>query len=162
MNTSAPEPRHVAVEVLPPLPADAARPPVPASGPQVPPPPFAGLRTFYHPAAGVVILGLDWLIFGTEAALDFLTGFLAMPLLCSLAFFITFVVLYVIQTRWGGDKKGSAFGKAFLGAFLVAIPFPITGTLLGAAIIALSGLPRHPADAVKQFASKINTSALSK
>jgi hypothetical protein len=37
---------------------------------------------------------------------------------------------------------------------MVGLPFPITGTLLGAAILALSGLPHHPVDVVKKLASQ--------
>jgi len=141
--------KEVPVDVLPPVPHDAYPP---SSAPQstVPPTPFPGLRTFYHPASGVVILGLDWLVFGT----DLMTGFLALPLLCFLSFVISFPVLYVIQSKWARDTGGAAFGKAFLGAFLIAVPFPITGTLLGAAILALAGLPHHPMDAVKKLAGQ--------
>ena len=63
MSAGPNETQEVPVDVLPPIPKDAPLPP--------PPPvndssvPFAGLRTFYHPASGVVILGLDWLAFGT-------------------------------------------------------------------------------------------------
>jgi hypothetical protein len=147
MNAGAPQ--EVPVDVLPPVPHDAYSQP-PAVQSNVPPPPFAGLRTFYHPASGVVILGLDWLAFGT----DFLTGFLALPVLCILAFMVTFPVIYVIQLKWSKDTIGAALGKAFLGAFLVGLPFPITGTLLGAAILALAGLPGHPVDVVKKLAEQ--------
>jgi len=146
---SAGSPQEVPIDVLPPVPRDAQAMP-PATQSNVPPPPFAGLRTFYHPGSGVVILGLDWLTFGT----DFMTGFLALPLLCVLAFVVTFPIVYVIQLKWSRDTVGAAFGKAFLGAFLVALPFPITGTMLGAAILALAGLPHHPVDAVKKLASQ--------
>lgn len=144
------EPREVPVDVLPPLPKDAYS--TPSQAQPVPAAPFPGLRTFYHPASGVVILGLDWLVFGS----DMLTGFLALPVMCILAFLTSFPVIYAIQTKWAKDTMSGAFGKAFLGAFLVAVPFPITGTLLGAAILALSGLPHHPVDAVKRLASQVN------
>jgi len=146
---SAGSPQEVPVDVLPPIPHDAQAM-SPATQENVPPPPFAGLRTFYHPASGVVILGLDWLTFGS----DLMTGFLALPLLCILAFIVTFPIVYVIQLKWSRDTVGPALGKAFLGAFLVALPFPITGTMLGAAILALAGLPHHPVDAVKKLAKQ--------
>jgi hypothetical protein len=146
---SAGSSEEVPVDILPPLPKDAHSTPSTAQV-QVPPPPFANLRTFYHPASGVVILGLDWLTFGS----DLVTDFLALPLLCLLAFAVTFPVVYVIQLKWSKDTVGPALGKAFLGAFLVGLPFPITGTLLGAAILALAGLPHHPVDVVKKLASQ--------
>ena len=150
MNAGSPQ--EVPVDVLPPVPKDAQT--TPSSGQvQVPPPPFANLRTFYHPASGVVILGLDWLAFGSAM----LTDFLALPLLCVLAFVVTFPVVYVIQLKWSKDTVGAALGKAFLGAFLVGLPFPITGTMLGAAILALAGLPHHPVDVVKKLASQTSS-----
>jgi hypothetical protein len=148
MNAGSPETQEVPVDVLPPLPKDASLPPPPPASNH--PIPFAGLRTFYHPASGVVILGLDWLAFGT----DLLTGLLAVPAICVLAFLVTFPLLLAIQLKWTKDTFPAALGKAFLGAFLVGLPFPITGTLLGAAILALSGLPHHPVDVVKRLASQ--------
>jgi hypothetical protein len=142
--TSASE---VPVDVLPPLPKNVATPPPTPDGRA----PFEGLHTWYHPASGVVILGLDWLVFGT----DLFTGFLATPFMCVLSFLITFALVYSIQTKWGKNPKTAAMGKAFIGAFLVAVPFPITGTLLGASILALSGLPHHPLEAVKKIGEKM-------
>ena len=147
MNAGSPEAREVPVDVLPPLPKDAPLPPPPASDHPVP---FAGLRTFYHPAGGVVILALDWLIFGT----DFLTGFLALPWMCVVGFAVSFPLVLAVQLKWTKDALPAALGKAFLGAFMVGLPFPITGTILGAAILALSGLPHHPVDVVKKLASQ--------
>jgi hypothetical protein len=147
VNESPQEPRQVQVDVLPPLPKDASSlPPIPHDNPSVP---FANLRTFYHPASGVVILALDWAAFGT----DFLSGFLALPLICVLSFIVTFPILYLIQTKWSRDLPSSALGKAFLGAFLVGLPFPITGTLLGAAVLALAGLPKNPVETIQKLAS---------
>ena len=146
MNAGPSETQEVHVDVLPPVPRDAYAPPAPHD----PAVPFANLRTFYHPASGVVILGLDWLAFGT----DFLTGFLALPVVCVLSFIVSFALLFVIQRKWTKDTVSAAAWKSFLGAFLVGLPFPITGTLLGAAILALSGLPHHPVEMVKRLAAK--------
>lgn len=151
MNAGSPETREVPIDVLPPIPQDGQT----ASPQQVTkqPVPFEGLRTFYHPASGVAILALDWFTFGT----DFLTGFMALPLMCVLSFMVSFVLVLIIQLKWSRDKIGTALGKAFFGAFLVGLPFPITGTLLGAAILALSGLPHHPVDIVKKLTSQKET-----
>ena len=147
MSAGSRETQEVPVDVLPPLPKDAPLPPPQVNDPSVP---FANLRTFYHPASGVVILALDWLIFGT----DFMTGFLALPWMCVVGFLASFPLVLVIQLKWTRDTLPAALGKAFLGAFMVGLPFPITGTLLGAAILALSGLPHHPVDVVKKLASQ--------
>jgi len=147
MNGGSHETQQVPVDVLPPIPKDAPLPPVPKDDNNVP---FAGMRTFYHPASGVVILALDWLIFGT----DLLTDFLALPAMCVLGFLASFFLVLAIQMKWTKDTLPTAFGKAFLGAFMVGLPFPITGTILGAAILALSGLPHHPVEMVKKLASQ--------
>jgi len=152
MNRGSPEAREVPVDVLPPSPLDASQVTSPAPS-TLQPPPFAGLRTFYHPASGVIILGLDWLIFGS----DLVTDFLALPLMCVVAFVLSFPLIFAVQRKWSMNEVGPALGKAFLGAFLVALPFPITGTLLGAAILALSGLPHHPVEVVKRLASSPTT-----
>jgi hypothetical protein len=149
MNAGFPETRTVPVDVLPPLPKDAYDPAPSASDSQQRAP-FEGLNTFYHHASGVVILGLDWLVFGT----DLFTGFLALPAMCVISFLATFPIILAIQRKWSKDSLPSAIGKAFLGAFLVGIPLPITGTLLGAAILALSGLPHHPVEAVRRLAQR--------
>jgi len=148
MNAGSSETQTVPVDVLPPLPKDAyQQPQPPATSHAVP---FEGLRTFYHPASGVIILALDWFIFGT----DFVTGFLSLPLMCVIGFLASFPLVLAVQLKWTKDAMPSALGKAFLGAFMVGLPFPITGTILGAAILALSGLPHHPVDVVKKLAAR--------
>jgi hypothetical protein len=146
MSAASSESREVPVDVLPPVPVDAYATPA-QTGPRAP---FEGLGTFYHPASGVVILGLDWLIFGT----DFFTGFLAVPVMCVLGFLFSFALLVAIQRNWAKNPLSAAIWKALLGAFLVAVPFPITGTLLGAAILTLSGLPHHPVEMVRRLVAQ--------
>ena len=153
MNPGAPESQEVPVDVLPPLPKDAAFS-SPASGQTVNhPAPLAGLRTFYHPASGVVILGIDLLVFGPEM----LSGFLDTPIMCVLAFLVTLPLVFLIQLKWSKDAVAGAFGKAFLGAFLAGLPFSITGTMLGAAVLALAGLPHNPVEAFKKLTSPVQS-----
>ena len=147
MSSGAPS-SSVPVDVLPPIPKDAELPAPPRD--KVP---FEGLNTFYHPASGVVILALDWLLFTS----DLMTDFLALPVMCVLGFLATFPIVLAIQRAWGRNSWSSAIGKAFLGAFMVGLPFPVTGTLLGAGILALSGLPHHPVDAVKKAMTRSST-----
>jgi hypothetical protein len=137
------ESQRVPVDVLPPVPADAQQTPATVQ---------PGLTRFYHPASGVIILALDWLAFGS----DLFTDFIALPLMCVLSFLVSFPLIYAVQVKWSQDKTLPALGKAFLGAFMVGLPFPITGTMLGAAILALSGLPRHPKDVLEKLTSGRN------
>ena len=85
------------MDVLPPVPKDVYRETRPLEPNAVP---FEGYKTFYHPASGVAILGLDWLAFGT----DFLTGFLALPEMCVLSFFASFALVLSIQVKWSKDN----------------------------------------------------------
>jgi len=145
METSEPAPREVSVDVLPPVPQDAGSSIWSRPGE----PPLSKLRTFYHPASGVVILGIDILVFGPE----FLSGFLAVPAMCVLAFIVTFPLVFLIQKRWSGNTNSAALGKALLGAVLAGLPFSIAGTMFGAAVLALSGLPHHPLEMAKRIMS---------
>jgi hypothetical protein len=142
MNSDPPEPRDVPVEVLPPVPGE------PSGETKImeSKPPLAGLKTFYHPASGIAILAIDLLLFGPEALIPWDNVFL-----CPLAFFVTLPLVYFFQLKWSSDTKGKAFGKAFFGAFLAGLPFSITGTIFGAAVIALSGLPKNPVEAYQKL-----------
>jgi hypothetical protein len=93
-------------------------------------------RSFFHPASGVVILGLDWLAFGG----DLVTGFIDALVIGVVVFAVTYVAVEWIQRRWHGDPPRKARLKALLGALAAGIPLPITGTLLGTVILFLSGL----------------------
>ena len=86
--------------------------------------------------SGLVILGVDWLAFG----IDLPTEFLFTPLVSLVAFGVTFWAVARIQAGDGDDPK-RAYLKAFLGAVAAGVPFPVTGTIVGAAILLLSGLP---------------------
>lgn len=94
-------------------------------------------KSFFHPLSGMVILSLDWLAFG----MDFFSGFAALAVISVVTFAATFALVSAIQRRLHGDSPGAAAAKAFLGAAAAGVPFPITGTVVGAAILALSGLP---------------------
>ncbi len=153
MNSGPQKSQEVPVDVLPPLPKDAHSASQPSSPANTSSVPLAGLRTFYHPASGVVILGIDMLVFGPEM----LSGFLDTPVMCVLAFMATLPLVFAIQLKWSKDTMAGAFGKAFLGAFLAGLPFSIAGTMLGAAVIALSGLPHHPVEIFKKLTSPQGT-----
>jgi hypothetical protein len=94
-------------------------------------------RSFFQPMSGAVILGVDWLAFGA----DFFSGFVALAVVAVAAFAITFWSVEKIQLQ-AGDAPRQARLKALIGATAAGVPFPITGTIVGAAILALSGLSR--------------------
>lgn len=93
--------------------------------------------TFYHPLSGAIILGVDWLAFGGDLA----SGFALVLLVSVAAFAVTYGGVYAVQTRFRGDPPSKARLKALIGAAAAGVPFPVTGTIVGAAILMLSGLP---------------------
>lgn len=94
-------------------------------------------RTFFHPLSGLAILAVDWLAFGVELP----TQLLFTPIVSVIAFCVTFWAISKIQQSHGDEGRVASF-KALLGAIAAGVPFPITGTVVGAAILMLSGLPR--------------------
>ncbi len=92
--------------------------------------------TFFHPASGAVILGVDWLCFGLEWEL----GVASMAVMSIVAFVVTYALVWRVQSRFRGDPPRMAHAKAFAGALAAAVPFPVTGTVVGGTILALSGL----------------------
>jgi hypothetical protein len=99
-------------------------------------------RPFFQRASGAAILAVDWLCFGLEWEL----GPVSMAAMSVTAFVVTYAVVWKVQTRLGGDDARRAHGKAFLGALAAGVPFPVTGTVVGGLILALSGLrlPKLP------------------
>lgn len=94
-------------------------------------------RSFFHPLSGALILAVDWLAFG----LDWASGFVLLAVVALLAFGVTYVGVELIQRKLHGDAPRKAALKALLGALAAGVPFPVAGTIVGAAILALSGLP---------------------
>jgi hypothetical protein len=138
--------REVPVDVLPPLPADAMD--IRATEEIHPKavPPLSGLKTFFHPASGLAILGIDLLCFGPQVIFPF-----DVPVMCVLAFLATFPLVYFFQLKWSEDRPAAAFAKALFGALMAGLPFSIAGTMFGAGILALAGLPRNPVEAFKKI-----------
>ena len=102
---------------------------------------------FLHPASGVLILGLDWLLFsGSILSLG-----LSTPALGALGFLLGAVGTGLIQAQYGHDSGGMSLLKGVLGGVAVGIPLPIAGTAAGGAVIALSGLDRLTGRSDKQI-----------
>jgi hypothetical protein len=100
---------------------------------------MATSRRLLHPSSGLLILGLDWLLFsGSVLSLG-----LSTPALVLAGFVLGTVGTGVLQSRYGGDGTWMSVGKGLLGGIAVGIPLPIVGTAVGGAILALSGLNRR-------------------
>lgn len=111
---------------------------------------LASGRTFFHPVSGLAILFFDWIAFG----LDLPTGMILTAVTSLGAFIATFAAVYWIQRREANDLSSQAITKALIGAVAAGVPFPITGTLVGAGILLLSGLPTSAKDAVTRTFKK--------
>ena len=94
-------------------------------------------RKFWlHPASGLLILAVDWLFFAPEAIAFEAAAIITSPL----AFLVTGIGVFWIQRRKNGDSLRAAAFKGFLGGIVAGIPTSIGGTILGTAVLVLSGL----------------------
>jgi hypothetical protein len=92
------------------------------------------------------MLGLDWFLFSGEAA----TVGLAAPGAAFFGFLAGSLGAYHLQRRFGLDSRPAALGKALLAGLFVGVPFPMAGTIVGAWVLATSGL----ATVKKRFLSR--------
>lgn len=112
--------------------------PTPAA-PTPPAQPTAPARhTLIHPAAGALILGLDWVLFSSTVA----SGGAALTFSMITGFVIGGLGTGIIQRRFGGDSRRMAMLKGLAAGVVVGVPFPVAGTAVGGTILALSGLDR--------------------
>jgi hypothetical protein len=93
-------------------------------------------RRFMLPATGLLMLGLDWFLFSGEAA----TVGLAAPATAFFGFLAGSLGAYHLQRRFGLDTRPAALGKALLAGLFVGVPFPLAGTVVGAWVLATTGL----------------------
>jgi hypothetical protein len=91
---------------------------------------------FFLPVSGLWILALDWLLFSQ----DTLTLGLSTPLTSLLGFLAGAIGTYNFQRNYASDDGPRAGWKAFLAGLVVSVPFPLAGTVVGAWIVARSGL----------------------
>lgn len=92
--------------------------------------------TVLHPASGILILGLDWLLFSENA----ITLGLSTPLAVGIGFGIAGLGTGLIQRSYHDDGVGVSFLKGLLAGITVGIPLPVAGTAVGGGVLALSGL----------------------
>ncbi|MEI7730772.1 MAG: hypothetical protein WCO56_14460 [Verrucomicrobiota bacterium] len=124
----------------PPLPATppVAVPPViaPHATVEVMPPGEPERKTWLHPLSGGAILLFDNLFFGGEL----LTFEMGLVPLCLLAFLITTILVFVIQRQLRGDTTSACAKKALFGGVIAGFPTSLSGTVVGGAVLMLSGL----------------------
>ncbi len=91
-----------------------------------------------HPASGLVILGLDWILFGGTVA----TGGLGFIFMCMIGFLLGGGVITLVQKHLSSDDFDKALGKGVVGGLLIGVPTPIVGSIAGVGVVAVSGLTR--------------------
>jgi hypothetical protein len=116
-------------EVLPP------GSPVPPTIPYPAAPPAS--HAPFHPLSATLLILFDNLWMLEEWAV--ITWIFTIPL----SFLSVFVPVYWIQRRKQGDRRGVAIGKALFLGLVAAVPFSVTGTPVGLALLAWAGL-KHP------------------
>jgi len=92
--------------------------------------------TVLHPGSGVLILGLDWLLFSENA----ITLGASTLIVAVVGFAGAGLGTALIQRLYGADSVGVAVLKALLAGITVGLPLPVAGTAVGGGILALSGL----------------------
>jgi hypothetical protein len=96
------------------------------------------IPTWLHPASGLLILSLDWLLFSGGV----LTLGLSTPVLLVSAALLTAGGVMGLQRRFADDGRRTSLLKGLAGGIAVGLPLPIAGTGVGGLVLALSGLNR--------------------
>lgn len=96
----------------------------------------AAAPSFFHPASGALILGLDWLLFSGVV----FSGGAGLPVSITLGLLLGGLGTFLLQRRAANDALKPALLKASLAALTVGLPFPVAGTMIGGGIVLLSGL----------------------
>jgi hypothetical protein len=93
-------------------------------------------RGLLLPLAGIWILALDWLLFGSNA----LTAGLATPLAMAIGFVVGGGGTLILQRFIAKDRLWMALPKALVAGIFVAVPWPLAGTLLGGWVLLAAGV----------------------
>lgn len=92
-----------------------------------------------HRLSGAWIFLIDNFFFGVTA----MTGGLAVPLSCALAFLTGGVGVFLIQKLINKDSFGQAFVRGLMAGVLAGIPISIAGTVYGGWVLAMSGMRKE-------------------
>lgn len=98
--------------------------------------PFQRVRSFLHPATGILILVADWFFFSGTVV----TGGALVAHAMLFGFVVGFVGATYIQFFLAKERWQRAVLKGLLAGGLVGFPIPVGGTLIGGLILAFSGL----------------------
>jgi hypothetical protein len=88
------------------------------------------------PISGLWIVGLDWLLFSSNAV----SLGLATPVSVGLGFLLGSMGTLLFQRGLAREPRWKAAFKALIAGVLVGVPWPIGGTIAGGWILVASGL----------------------
>ena len=94
-----------------------------------------------HPISAILVIVLDyvWTI-PEEGALLSVIGLVTVPFLIAILAGICFIGVFLVQRYTANDRVGSALAKAFVMSIVAAVPFPVTGTIVGGVLLGWAGL----------------------
>ena len=96
----------------------------------------SGRAPLLHPLSGALILGLDWVLFSGNVAL----GGIAAPALMGAGFVLGSIGTACVQRFVAQDTRLNSALKGFGAGLVVGAPLPVAGTVVGGAVLTLSGL----------------------
>ncbi|WP_339908635.1 hypothetical protein [Symmachiella dynata] len=99
-------------------------------------------RRMLLPLTGVWVLGLDWLLFGSNS----LMGGLATPIIMVLGFLLGGAGTLFFQKQFAKDPLWKAILKALVIGVVVGTPAPVAGTLIGGWILVAAGIGKSVSD----------------
>lgn len=91
------------------------------------------------PACGLWILALDWLLFSPNA----ISLGLVTPLVAVIGFALGAAGTFFFQKKFAGDNMWRATLKALIAGFVVGVPWPLAGTLIGGWVLLASGIGKN-------------------
>lgn len=99
-------------------------------------------RRLLLPLTGLWVLGLDWLLFGSNS----LTGGLATPIIVVLGFLLGGAGTLFFQKYFAKDPMWKAVLKALVIGAVVGAPWPVAGTLIGGWVLVAAGIGKSGKD----------------
>jgi hypothetical protein len=89
-----------------------------------------------HLLSAIVVLALDWMWTFVEAFAAFtIIGILCFGFLSIISGALAFLAVYLIQYYVAKDSGGEALAKGIVMGLVVAVPFPVIGTLIGVPLL---------------------------
>jgi len=123
-DAAMPKQQPIEQEILPPIREQGARDAI------------ADIAGIFHPVTALLVLGIDWMIFGGTAA----TGGLGLFFFCVLGFFGGFAAGTLCQRVIARDSWSASLLKGLVTGALVGVPLPVAGTAAGGFILTFFGL----------------------